>query len=96
VTVCTQYGPAVQDQLLLKQDMLHVKEVQRVQYERQCQTLNDETDHWKAQCQQTKQDFTGMPKVLAVLTLRFYTYSQRGTGCILWSIRLPLPGEDLG
>ncbi|DBA94082.1 TPA: hypothetical protein ACH3X1_001728 [Trebouxia sp. C0004] len=46
------------DQLLLKQDMLHVKEVQRAQYDRQCQTLIDETQHWKAQCLQTKQDYT--------------------------------------
>ena len=80
MTVCIQNGPAVQDQLLLKQDMLHVMEVQRVQCERQSQTLVDETEHWKGQGLQTKQDFTGMPTVLAVLTMRFYTHSQSVTG----------------
>jgi len=83
VTVYIQNGLAVQDQLLLKQDMLHVKEVQRTQYERQCHTLIDETEHWKAQCLQTKQDYTGMSKALAVLSMLFYTHSQRVTGCML-------------
>ena len=86
MTVCIQNGPAVQDQLLLKQDTLHVKEVQRAQCERQCQTLIDETEHFKAQCLQTKQDFTGMSKALAVLIMRLYTHSQTVTGCILWRI----------
>ncbi|KAL0048050.1 hypothetical protein WJX82_006572 [Trebouxia sp. C0006] len=53
------------DQLLLKQDMLHVMEVQRVQCERQSQTLVDETEHWKGQCLQTKQDFTEMQGLAA-------------------------------
>ena len=76
MTVCIQDGPTVQDQQLLKQDMLHVKEVQRAQCERQCQTLIDETEHCKAQCLQTKQDFTGMSKkALAVLIMRFNTHS---------------------
>ncbi len=79
-------GPAVQDQLLLKQDMLHVMEVQRAQCERQFQTMVDETEHWKAQCLQTKQDFTGMPQVLAVLNMHVCTHSQSGTGCMLGRI----------
>lgn len=65
--------------------MLYVMEVQRAQCERQCQTLVDETEHWKAQCLQTKQDFTDMPQVLAVLSMLFYTHSQTVTGCILWT-----------
>jgi len=91
-TVCFQNGPAVQDQLLLKQDMLHVMEVQRAQCERQSQTLIDETEHWKAQCLQTKQDFTGMPKVLAVLSMLFYTHKQ-SQAAYFGEFMLPLPGE---
>ncbi len=86
MTVCIQNKAAVQDQLLLKQDMLHVKEVQRAQYERQCQTLIGETEHWKAQCLQTKQDYTGMSEALAVLIMRSNIHSQKVTGCIFWRI----------
>jgi len=72
--------------------MLHVMGVQRAQCERQSQTLIDETEHWKAQCLQTKQDFTGMPKVLAVLSMLFYTHKQ-SQAAYFGEFMLPLPGE---
>lgn len=63
-------APSVQDQLLLKQDLLHVKEVQCAGAERSAQAHSSEAEHWKAQYLQIKQQCAGATLVTVVQVIR--------------------------